>query len=109
MNTCACAPAARTSVAFAHGIVMHRCRVHELLTWTVEGRPVETSDVRGQLKDLFVEERGQQRRASGPAADKVIRLSAPLERTAPADDATVDEQLTALLRSRGVQGSWATA
>ena len=111
MSTCICAPAHRTSVAFAHGIVMQRCRVHELQTWTQHGRPTDARTVRTLLKDLFVETRGV--RSTSP-----VDRPAPVRLTLPAQDhassevalgAGADEALTALLRSRGLQGSWSVS
>lgn len=111
MSTCVCAPAHLTSVAFQHGIVMQRCRRHELQTWTQDGRPTDAVTVRTLLKDLFVETRGA--RSSSPAARPApMRLTLPA-RSHPSSevalDAGADQALTALLRSRGLQGSWAVA
>lgn len=114
MSTCICAPAHLTSVSFAHGIVMQRCRQHELQTWTKDGRATDAGTVRTLLKDLFVETRGTRSRATSPER----RPAAPVAFTLPAQDhassevamdAGADEALTALLRSRGLQGSWAVA
>ena len=111
MSTCVCAPAHLTSVAFAHGIVMRRCQRHELQTWTQDGRPTDARTVQRLLKDLFVEQRGT--RSTSPA-----RRPAPVALTLPAAShpssdvalgAGADEALTKLLRSRGLQGSWAVA
>ncbi len=111
MSTCICAPAHLTSVAFAHGIVMQRCRVHELQIWTQDGRATDARTVRTLLKDLFVETRGT--RATSPATRRDdVHLDVPSQDHAFSDvalDAGADEALTALLRSRGLQGSWAVA
>jgi len=117
MNSCACPASRLTSVAFAHGVVMQRCRSHELQTWTVNGRRTDAGAVRSLLKDLFVETRGQRRSTSPIPAQQVITLpaapsSAGLTSEFSSDvalDAGADERLTALLRSRGLQGSWAVA
>ena len=116
MNSCACPASSVTSVAFAHGVVMQRCRAHELQTWTVEGRRTDASTVRTLLKDLFVETRGQRRSTSPIPAQQVITLPDPSSASLTSEfssdvalDAGADERLTALLRSRGLQGSWAVA
>ena len=106
MSTCACPASSLTSVSFAHGVVMQRCGSHELQTWTVNGRRTDGRAVRGLLKDLFVETRGQRRPAAELPTHQVARSGA---RTHVAPDATTDERLTALLNARGVQGSWAIA
>ena len=115
MSTCACAPDDLRSVAFAHDIVMQWCGRHEVQRWTVDGRQADHADVLPALKDLFVEERGSGRRR-GPAAPKVVRLPGTTSYAPPAaraydlpsdEESTVtDEQLTALLKSRGLQGTW---
>lgn len=111
MNTCSCAPAHLSSVAFAHGIVMHRCRRHELQQWTQDGRPTDARTVRTLLKDLFVETRGA--RSTSPVdRPAAVRLTVPAQShtsSKVALDAGADEALTALLRSRGLQGSWSVA
>ena len=113
MNSCACPASSLTSVAFAHGVVMQRCRSHELQTWTVDGRKTDARTVRTLLKDLFIETRGQ-RRSTSPAASpqSVVHLDVPSQASTSSDvalGAGADERLTALLRSRGLQGSWAVA
>ena len=111
MSTCACAPSSRTSVAFAHGIVLQRCSAHELQTWTQDGRATDAPTVRRLLKDLFVETRGT--RSTPPRArPAVLPLGLPAQSRPSSDvalDAGTDEALTALLRSRGLQGSWSVA
>jgi hypothetical protein len=112
MNSCACPASSLTSVAFAHGVVMQRCRSHELQSWTVNGRRTDAGTVRGLLKDLFIETRGQRRSTSPIQAQKVVHLDVPSYESTSSDvalDAGADERLTALLRSRGLQGSWAVA
>jgi hypothetical protein len=111
MSTCVCAPAHLTSVAFAHGIVMSRCRVHDLQTWTQDGRLTDPRTVRTLLKDLFLETRGT--RATSPGTRPAPpRPSVPTQEHGVSEvvlDAGADEALTALLRSRGMNGSWAVA
>ena len=117
MNRCACPASSLTSLEFAHGVVMQRCMSHEQQSWTVDGRLADARTVRSLLKDLFVEARGQRRSTVGARPRRVGHLNAPArDRTtsgAPAAgvdvDAGADEQLTALLRARGLQGSWAVA
>ena len=106
MNSCACPASRLTSVAFAHGVVMQRCRSHETQAWTVNGRPAAAPAVRSLLKDLFIETRGRTR-TSRPAP--VQPVAAPRAERAADPTAGLDEQLTALLRARGMQGSWAVA
>ena len=111
MSTCICAPAHLTSVAFAHGIVMQRCRLHELQTWTKDGQATDARTVRTLLKDLFVETRGT--RSTSPVARRTnVQLTLPAQDHTSSEvamGAGADEALTALLRSRGLQGSWAVA
>lgn len=113
MSTCACAPAHCTTVAFSHGIVLQRCWQHDLQTWTLDGRATDARTVRGLLKDLFVETRGVRTRSTSPVRG---RTAAPLTVPAPGNvfsdvalGAGADAALTALLRSRGLQGSWSVA
>ena len=108
MTSCACPASSLTAVQFAHGVVMQRCRSHELATWTVDGRRADTRTVRGLLKDLFVETRCQ-RRTPSPRA---LPVAVPAQATAAVDvldGLAADDLLTALLNARGVQGRWATA
>lgn len=111
MSTCICAPAHLTCVAFAHGIVMQRCRVHELQKWTLDGRATDARTVRTLLKDLFVETRGT--RSTSPATRPApVSLTLPVQSHTSSEvalDAGTDEALTSLLRARGLQGSWAVA
>ena len=101
MSTCSCAPAHRTSVAFAHGIVMQRCRAHDLQTWTHHGRPTDAGTVRTLLKDLFVEQRGTR---SGMPRHVPRIHRAPVVRTPAPEDA-----IAAVLRAHGVEGTWSIA
>ena len=113
MSSCACSPAARTTVTFAHGVVLERCPRHEQQSWTIDGRPTAHAEVLRVLKDLFTAERG--RRASGvlPARRRTVvdlnepRPAAPVAE--PAATPWADDQLTELLNARGLQGSWAVA
>lgn len=111
MSTCVCPPAHLTAVGFAHGIVMQRCRVHELQTWTQDGRPTDADAVRSLLRDLFVETRGARATSpvSRPAAGSVPSASQSHASSEVALDAGADEALTTLLRSRGLAGSWGVA
>lgn len=108
MTSCACPASSLTAVQFAHGVVMQRCRSHELATWTVNGRRADTRTVRGLLKDLFVESRGQRRDSAPAHASRVVRrdVPVPVDALAGLQD---DDLLTALLNARGLQGSWVTA
>ena len=114
MDTCSCAPATLTCVTFARGVVMRRCRRHELQTWTVDGRRTDAETARGLLRDLFVEMRGERARSTSPApTPRVLHLEVPSYDDDPSAEvalpAGADERLTALLNSRGLQGSWAVA
>ena len=101
MSTCACPRATLTSLTFADGIVLVRCRAHEQQTWVVDGRPMTAAAALPVLKDLFVEQRGKGRR---PRSVRRKPPAAPPREAMP--DTVVDERLTALLNARGVPGSW---
>ena len=112
MNSCACPASSLTSVEFAHGVVMQRCRSHELQTWTVDGRRTDARTVRRLLKEVFVETRGRTRSTSPSRAPRVAHLDVPTYGDPSSEvalGAGADERLTALLRSRGLQGSWSVA
>lgn len=89
---------------------MQRCTSHELQTWTVDGRTADAGTVRSLLKDVFVETRGQRRSILPVPAQKVGRVQAPSYERASSDvDLDAGDRLTALLRFRGLQGTWAVA
>lgn len=100
MTSCACPESTLTSLTFADGVVLVRCRVHELQTWVVEGRAMGTDAALPVLKDLFVEHRGKGGRPR--AVPRKAPVRAPREMPA----AAVDERLTKLLNARGLPGSW---
>jgi hypothetical protein len=113
METCSCALSSLTSVTFARGVVMRRCPVHEIQTWTVDGSRTDAGTARSLLKDLFVEMRGQRARSTSPTpVRRVLHLNVPSQDDPDSEvalPAGADEHLTALLNSRGLQGSWAVA
>ena len=113
MDNCSCAPASLTCVTFARGVVMRRCPVHEIQTWTVDGSRTDAGTARSLLKDLFVDLRGQRGRSTSPARGRrVLHLDVPSVADPSSEvalPAGADEHLTALLNSRGLQGSWAVA
>lgn len=111
MSSCCCSAASLTSVAFDGGMVLQRCGTHEAQRWTLDGREVARTEALHRLRTVFTSARGQRPGESGPAAPRVRpsrRVRAPQLVTLPAD-APTDERLTALLRARGLQGSWAVA
>lgn len=111
MSSCSCSAASLTSVAFDGGIVLQRCGTHEAQRWTLDGREVARTEALHRLRSLFTSARRQRAGQSVPAAPRVRpapRVRAPQVTTLPAD-APTDERLTALLRARGLQGSWAVA
>lgn len=112
MTSCACPTSRLTSVQFTHGVVMQRCQAHELATWTVDGRRADARTVRGRLKDVFVESRGQRRTAAPARTPRVAQPAVPAHpagAVAAMAQAPDDDLLTALLNARGLTGSWATA
>ena len=106
MSPCSCAPAALTTLSFDNGTVLLRCHLHEQQRWLVDGEPAATPEALSGLRALFIERRGTDRRAYTPR--DTIRLDRTSPPAAPAA-APLDDQLTALLHSRGLQGSWAVA
>lgn len=103
VTECACLADSLTSVRFAGDVVMLRCAVHDVQRWVVDGRPAAREDVLPILRGVFGECRGERRTSRN--ALPLRRRCAP-QRT-PAG--TPDEQLTAVLRARGVPGAWAVA
>ena len=108
MTSCPCPPASLTSVCFAEGVVLVRCSAHEQQSWFVDGQEVARTEALTALKDLVVARRGERRTAATSRRPKVIRMQEPVAYDVPAeaDDA---ERLTALLRARGLSGTWAVA
>lgn len=100
MTSCSCPDSALTSLTFADGIVLVRCRVHEHQTWVVEGQPMATDAALPALKDLFVEQRGKGGRA------RTVPRKAPVRAPREVPAAAVDDRLTELLNARGLPGSW---
>jgi hypothetical protein len=113
MSTCGCAPATLTSVAFANGVVLQRCRTHEVQTWTGGDRATSGTAPLPALKDLFVQERGHGKRPAAAARRaRVARPAAPRPAAAAPDvrpEAPSDDLLTALLNARGLSGAWTVA
>jgi hypothetical protein len=116
MPSCGCARPALTSLSFGPGIVLLRCAAHEAQSWVVEGAETGSADVLASLRTLFVERRGQ-RQPQAQAAEHPHRRRSdiPAQPTArPTPPAVVDlndadAQLAALLRARGLSGSWSVA
>ena len=110
MSTCDCAPGTLTSFAFSNGVVLQRCLLHEVQSWTGADRSASGTAPLTALKDLFVQERGHWKRPVPPprAAAPAPRPPAPREHVVPADPPT-DDLLTALLNARGLTGAWAVA
>ncbi len=109
MAPCSCPPAALTCVRFADGVVMVRCGVHEQQSWSVDGRPAGRDDALAALKGVFVERRGERRTGRAPSPrPQVIRMTEPVAYDV-APEAGDDARLTALLRARGLSGTWAVA
>jgi hypothetical protein len=114
MSSCTCSPEILATLAFSNGLVLLRCPAHETQQWLVDGEPVERSVAFAGLRARFVEQRVDQRVDSSarPARRRarVIRLPEPVVHPAPVLSGRVDdESLTALLRSRGLTGTWAVA
>lgn len=112
MSSCSCPRTALAAVTFANGAVLLRCPAHEQQRWLVEGHEVSSADALALLRDAFVA--GRTRRAEpGSRRHKVVRMPDtpavdPYPQTpVPTGDDSAD--LTALLRSRGLTGSWAIA
>lgn len=104
MTRCACAPTALTSVRFGDGVALVRCGAHDAQGWFVGGSAVDRDTALALLKKAF----GAPPRA---AVARPVRRPKPVRRPRPTVDprAGIDEQLTALLRGRGLEGSWAVA
>ena len=107
MTSCACPASTLTSLRFADGLVMLRCGAHEQQAWFVDGRQAEQHEVLPALRDLFTVRRGERRESLRPAPrPRVVQLQEPEAPVLEGDDS---ERLTALLRARGLSGSWAVA
>lgn len=100
MTSCACPPSTLTSLTFAEGIVLVRCRAHDQQAWVVEGRVMETAAALPALKDVFIEQRGKGGRPS------TVRRKPPVRVRREAPVGAVEDRLTALLNARGLPGSW---
>ena len=106
MPSCPCAPADLTRVRIADAVELLRCSAHDLQRWVVDGEPVGREAVLHRLRGVFDDRRGERRSSRlAPPLPAVVRLPEP----AAALAGTADEQLTALLRARGIEGSWALA
>ncbi|MCW2679893.1 MAG: hypothetical protein JWM62_1294 [Frankiales bacterium] len=111
MTSCACPAASLTSLRFADGLVMLRCAAHEQQAWFVDGRAAERHEVLPALRDLFVDRRRGERSAGRvrPARPRVLQMQEPAPHEVVPVEADDSERLTALLRARGLSGSWAVA
>lgn len=124
MSTCSCSPSSLATVRFASGLVLVRCATHEQQAWQVEGRTTDRAEALAGLRQLFVDSRRRtaadaptrRRAAAAPADLTVVGTSTAPESWGSSDDPDAgtyptpsSDQLTALLRSRGLQGSWAVA
>jgi hypothetical protein len=101
MRTCPCPESALTCVRIADAVLL-RCSAHDVQRWAVDGRPAERADVLRRLRGVFDERRGRDRSPRPAPRPRVVRLPDPLT-------GTPEEQLSALLRARGLAGSWSLA
>ena len=104
MSRC-CTDSRATAVAFEDGVVLHRCPAHEQQRWTLDGLEVTRTEAMARLSALFTAARGRRgsapaRRPQAPRSPQVVVLP---------NAVPTDERLTALLRSRGLAGSWSVA
>lgn len=115
MSSCSCPRIALAAVTFDNGAVLLRCPSHEQQRWLVEDQEVSTTDALALLRDAFVAGRSR-RPEPGARRHKIVRMPDTAAVTVDAypetpqlsgTDASAD--LTALLRSRGLTGSWAVA
>ena len=113
MSSCSCPRADLTAVTFDGGAVLLRCLAHEQQRWLVDGREVPSSQAMGLLREAFVAGRTRRAVRSTPRPTTVRMPDAPDVDPYPPSprltgrDASAD--LTALLRARGISGSWAVA
>lgn len=115
MSTCPCPSTALAAVTFDNGAVLLRCPSHEEQRWVVEGREVSTTDALALLRDAFVAGRNR-RPEPGTRRPKVVRMPDtpavavdPYPQPPRLSGTDASANLTALLRSRGLTGSWAVA
>lgn len=126
MSLCPCSPDSLTAVTFENGIVLQRCGVHDVQSWVVAGETTDRDEVLANLRGVFSVRNEQRRRDRAPVA-RTAAPAAPRPAAPPAPEPTPtldltpaataeilqasspDEQLTALLQSRGLPGAWAVA
>jgi hypothetical protein len=128
MSLCPCSPDSLTAVTFENGIVLQRCGVHDVQSWVVAGETTDRDEVLANLRGVFSVRNEQRRRDRAPVARTPAPVAPAAPRSAPPapePNPTVDltpaataeilranspdEQLTALLQSRGLPGAWAVA
>lgn len=110
MSRCACPAASLTSLQFADGVVMLRCGAHEHQEWFIDGRPAQRHEVLPALKDVFVGRRGERSSSRRHAVRRsVVRQPQPTSYEQVPTGAAATEQLNALLRARGLSGTWSVS
>jgi len=105
MRTCTCPESALTCVRIADTVVLLRCSAHDVQRWAVDGAPAGREDVLRRLRRVFNDRRGRDRSPRPAPRPRVVRLPEP---AVPLTGSPA-EQLTALLRARGLDGSWSLA
>ena len=105
MSSCTCA---NPTVSFTAGVVLERCAGHDVQRWLVDGRPVDRDSALAVLRGSFAAHRGVRAVPGSRAARTAPRAArVPVPSAPPAG--SLDQRLAAVLRARGVEGSWAVA
>lgn len=112
MNGCHCGAGPLSSITFDGAVEMLRCKLCGATSWTLEGQPVEHVTAHAALRGTFISQRRQVQTARAPRPPRVLDLREPVAAPAAATvtpSGDVEGALAALLRAKGVTGSWAVS
>jgi hypothetical protein len=114
MNACRCGAGPQSSITFDGSVEMLRCRLCGATSWLLDGQEVAHETAHAALRGTFVSTRRQAPVARTPRPPRVVDLREPASAPPPpvvvsAPTQDVDGALAALLKAKGISGSWAVS